>query len=81
MLSFSLLQWFGGALVAAFAVLAGLFGWEKRRNRKLEAEQKARLDAINSARLEGISRMRKVERQYADLPDVKPSRRDDFEKP
>ena len=81
MLSFSFFQWLSGAAVALIVWLAGKVGWEKRRNRKLEAEQQAQLDAIRAARLEGIGRMREAYQQHESLPPVRPSRRDDFEKP
>lgn len=80
MLEFALLKWIAGAALAAFAVLGGLFGLERRRNRKLEAEHVERLNAMAKAQVEAQQRRDEAVKNMPPIPDERPARFDDFER-
>ena len=73
------------ALAALFGLivsaLAGALGWERRKRRKLEDEQIARLNAMRDANLAALKRRDEAVAARPPMPDERPSRFDDFEKP
>ena len=72
------------ALISVFAgivlAIGGAWGWERRRNRKLEAEQIARLNAMAAAQVEAQKRREEAVKNLPPIPDERPSRFDDFER-
>ena len=67
-------------IAAIIIALGGAWGWERRRNRKLEAEQVERLNAMAAAQVEAQRRRREAVESLPPIPDERPSRFDDFER-
>lgn len=80
MFEFALLKWIAGAALAAFTVLGGLLGWERRRARKLEEAQIERLNAMAKAQVEAQQRRDEAVKNMPPIPDERAARFDDFER-
>lgn len=77
-----MLDWLlGGAatlIAALFAWYSGKTAWlERRARRDEESRQAAEAKMVDKA----LRQLRETQKRYAELPPVRPSWRDDFEKP
>lgn len=69
-----------GVIAAIIIALGGAWGWERRRARKLEEEQIARLNAMARAQVEAQQRRDEAVKNLPPIPDERPARFDDFER-
>jgi len=68
---------FFGLIVTA---LGGAWAWERRKRRKLEDAQIARLNAMREAQIEAQRRKDEATAKAGPMPSERPDRFDDFER-